>query len=93
MKANTKHVTIHLAAMTRVTYTEVMEVPADTTDDDLDELVKRRYEVVDGGKFTSDPDYWERGTCYHESAEDAMKPTLRLTAGGEITSIDESDAS
>ena len=42
---------------------EVVEVPANITQAELDDLVNTRYRQVDGGEFTSDPEYWERGTC------------------------------
>lgn len=59
----TKLVEVHLSALTRVEYMEVIEVPADITQDELNALVNQRYRDVDGGEFTSDPEYWERGTC------------------------------
>ena len=59
----TKLVEVRLSALTRVEYMEVVEVPADITQAELDDLVNARYRQVDGGEFTSDPEYWERGTC------------------------------
>jgi hypothetical protein len=46
----TRKVVIHLAALTRVEYTEVLEVPADLDDDQLEALVDARSEEVDAGK-------------------------------------------
>lgn len=63
-KPATKLVEVRLSALTRVEYMEVVEVPANITQDELNELVNERYRKVDGGEFTSDPEYWERGTCY-----------------------------
>jgi hypothetical protein len=59
----TKLVEVRLSALTRIEYMEVVEVPADITQAELDDLVNARYRQVDGGEFTSDPEYWERGTC------------------------------
>lgn len=69
----TKNVTITLSALTRVEYTEVIAVPAEMTDDELDDLVRQRWDDVDGGLFMDDPDYWEKGSCDFEvSAQDAV---------------------
>lgn len=59
----TKLVTIQLAARTRVEYSEVVEVPANATQEQIDALVNLRYDAVDGGQYVSDPEYWERATC------------------------------
>ena len=59
-----KLIEVKLSALTRVEYTEIVEVPANITEDELNELVNERYRNVDGGEFTKDPEYWERGTCY-----------------------------
>ena len=66
----TKLVEVRLSALTRVEYMEVVEVPANITQAELDHLVNTRYRQVDGGEFTSDPEYWERGTC--EAVESDM---------------------
>jgi hypothetical protein len=58
--AKTKRVRITLAALTRVEYTEEVEVPVAMTEAELDEMVDRRYAEVDGGKYEDDGDYWER---------------------------------
>lgn len=69
----TKLVEVRLSALTRVEYMEVVEVPANITQAELDDLVNARYHQVDGGEFTSDPEYWERGTC--EAVETDMPNT------------------
>lgn len=69
----TKLVEVRLSALTRVEYMEVVEVPANITQAELDDLVNARYRQVDGGEFTSDPEYWERGTC--EAVETDMPNT------------------
>lgn len=59
----TKLVEVRLSALTRVEYMEVVEVPANITQAELDDLLNTRDRQVDGGEFTSDPECWERGTC------------------------------
>lgn len=63
-KRKTKTVEVRLAALTRVEYTERVEVPADITAGELEQLVQERYDTVDGGLYTDDPHYWEQGNCY-----------------------------
>lgn len=67
--SETKKIRIKLTARIRVEYAEVLEVPTDITEEQLDMLVNRRYDAVDGGKFHDDAGYWKRGTCKHEPAE------------------------
>jgi hypothetical protein len=67
----TKKVRIKLAALTRMEYEEVLEVPADMTDAELDSLVNQRYDDVDGGEYADDPEYWERSSsCGYEAADE-----------------------
>lgn len=66
----TKLVEVRLAALTRVEYMEVVEVPADITPAELDQLVNDRYRLVDGGAYHGDPEYWARATC--EAVDTAM---------------------
>lgn len=90
-KAKTKKVRIVLGALTRVEYMEVLEVPADMTDDELDELVQKRYDDVDGGEYYDDPDFWEQGdSCTHQPASDDDKAERRVKRlrGGEFQIID-----
>lgn len=76
-KPASKLVEVRLSALTRVEYMEVVEVPADITDDELDDLVCARYDAVDGGEFQLDPEYWERGTCYATDSDmPGATPTL-----------------
>ncbi|MPQ69442.1 hypothetical protein [Pseudomonas sp. MWU12-2323] len=62
VEGRTKNVRINLSAFKRVEYSEVIQVPINTTDDELQELANRRYTEVDGGEFSEDPDYWDAGT-------------------------------
>jgi hypothetical protein len=85
--ATTKRIRINLAALTRVEYSEVLEVPSDMTPGELDDLVEQRYQDVDGGEFWDDTEYWERGECAWEKvqADDTgQRPAFRVSrdAGG-----------
>jgi len=76
VQAGTKLVEIRLAALLRVEHTEVIEVPADITEGELQQLVNDRYDKVDGGEYVDDPDYRERGDCYSTDAQCSDIPTL-----------------
>ncbi len=66
----TRRVAIRLAALTRVEYYEVLEVPADLSDDELNNLVNLRYGTIDGSEFIDDPEFWERSnSCGWEPAD------------------------
>lgn len=80
-KQATKFVEIRLAALTRVEYREVAEVPASMTSDEMDDLLRERYDEVDGGAFSQDPDYWEKGQCYWSVIAASGEPDLRVTLG------------
>lgn len=86
---NVKKVLVTLAALTRVEYSEVVEVPADMTEAELDRLVQQRYAVVDGGSYTPDPEYWQRSDlCRHEPEEADSVADCALTRGpGSIFTI------
>ncbi len=58
-----KLVEVRLSALMRVEYMEVVEVPANITQAEIDDLVNTRYRQVDGGDYTRDPEYWARGAC------------------------------
>jgi len=82
----TKLVRVHLTALTLLEYTEVVEVPADITDDELDGLVQKRYDAVDGGLFVGDPHYWEKGRCF---ATDADASEISLVAEVRARRVDD----
>ncbi len=64
-KIATKLIELRLSAMTRIEYMEVVSVPSDITDDELNKLIDRRYDDVDMGLYSQDPDYLERSrSCY-----------------------------
>lgn len=76
--AGTKVVEIHLSALTRVEYTEALEVPEDITAEELEELVNQRYDEVDGAQYTEDMEYWEKGWCRSEPASGHLEVTGRV---------------
>lgn len=75
-RTGTKMVEVRLSALIRVEHTEVVEVPANITAEELQQLVNDRYTKVDGGDFVQDADYRERGTCYASDAEQGAEPDL-----------------
>jgi hypothetical protein len=79
----TKKITIKLAALMRVEYMEIIEVPIDITDEQLEQLVDQRYDEVDGGEYTDDPEYWEQGNCSFEIADNSSKVTHVLNIGND----------
>lgn len=86
--ANTKKVRIELSALTRVEYTEVLEVPADMTDEELDALVDQRYNEIDDSEYFDDPHFWERGDSYGHSAESNDVTTDRIIKRAEDGSFE-----
>ncbi len=64
-------VRIRLAALTRMEYEEVVEVPDDTPQFKLDALVNDTYDKIEGDEYTEDHEYWEKGHCSWEE----VKPT------------------
>lgn len=77
--AKTKKVRITLAALTRVEYSEVLEVPANMSDRELQSLVEHRYDNVDGGKYSDDAEYWERSqSCGFEAEPPSCTPDARV---------------
>ena len=63
-KPGTKLVRVILAALVRMEYTEVVEVPESMTESELQELADQRYRDVDGGLYEMDPSIWQQGRCY-----------------------------
>jgi hypothetical protein len=65
----TKRVIVSLSLITRKEYSEVLTVPADMTDEELHKLVDQRHDLVPIGDYFDDPEYFERGECYHSDAD------------------------
>jgi hypothetical protein len=93
----TKRVRITLAALTRVEYTEIIEVPIDTTGEELDSIVDQRYNDVDGGEYHDDPHFWDRAqSCGHEEldaargadSDEAASLKFSRSAAGDLTEIE-----
>lgn len=82
----TKLVEVRLSALTRVEFMEVVEVPADVTQDELNALVNMRYSDIDGDQFTNDPEYWERGSCYAIDSDmpNAVPTVKAIRANGSL---------
>lgn len=83
----TKLVRIKMSVLTRMEYTEVIAVPADMSDWDLQELADQRYEDVDGGYYVDDGVTWDKGTVECVVAEEGAVATLQLV-DGELESLD-----
>lgn len=82
----TKQVWIRLTALTRVEYTELAEVPADLTAEELQALVDQRYETVSGDEFKDDPRYFVRSRCHTLDAKyPRHPPTLKVTRAADGT--------
>ncbi len=65
----TKKVRVRLAALTRVEYSCVLEVPANYPEF-AGELVDHFYADVEGSEYNEDPDFWEKGHCFVEEVKD-----------------------
>lgn len=64
-----KKIRVVLVALIRSEYTETIEVPDETTHQELDDLVTKRYDEVDKGEFIEDNEYLEKGGCYWEEEQ------------------------
>ena len=83
-EVKTKKVRVTLSALTRVEYSEVLEVPADMTDAELNALVDQRYDDVDAGLYGDDPDYWERGnSCGFTEVEPHREAEMLVKRNGD----------
>lgn len=74
----TKKVRINLSAFMRVEYSEVIEVPANITNEELKTLAEMRYDDVDGGNYAQDSEYWVKGTVEAVAAQDDDQVSHRL---------------
>jgi hypothetical protein len=80
-KPETKRVTIMLAALTRVEWSAIVEVPKDMTQSELEDLVDTMYDEIDGGEFTEDTEFWDKGECRYERVprDSDAKPEFVVT--------------
>lgn len=74
----TKRIRIHLSAITRVEYSEIVEVPEDFTGEDIKEVIDACWDEVDGSEYIEDSSYWERGHCYAGPAGSDDMPDLKF---------------
>lgn len=68
-------VRLNLSALTRLEFTKEVEVPDDTSDSKLQDMVNDLWSETDGGEFWEDPDFFEKGTCYFERLDEEGEPT------------------
>ena len=66
----TKKIRINLSALTRVEYSEVVEVAASICDSELDALVEEKKSEIDGTDYNDDTEYWEENPGYWEDEEE-----------------------
>ena len=78
-----RRVCIKLIANVRLEYEEVVEVPDDFTDADLDALVEQRSEDVESDDYSQDHEFWEQGPSFHspEKSEPALQRVSRNSDG------------
>jgi len=80
MAKKTKLVRVTLGVLTRVEHTEVLEVPADMTDEELEALVDQRFDEVDPDAYSQDHAFWEKGQSCGFDTEDleGEQPSQRV---------------
>ena len=66
----TRRISIQLSALTRKEYTEILEIPADMSDDDIENLVGQRKDAIESDEYVEDRYFWERGDSVWEPADD-----------------------
>lgn len=74
----TKRIRIYLSAITRVRYSEVVEVPEGFTDEDIQEVIDACWDEVDSGEYIEDSSYWERDRCYAGPEGSDVTPDLKF---------------
>jgi hypothetical protein len=83
-----KVITTNLSALTRLQWTGqvLVDDAVDTTDNsNLVEITDQIYDDVDGGDFTDDNDFWEKGeSCYSEEDEDEYVPQPEDPERGQV---------
>lgn len=79
-----RNVKITLTATVEKRYTEVIQVPADMTDAELNALANQRYNVVGADEFAEDPHSWEFGSLNTVAAEPSEIATLAAFRDGAV---------
>lgn len=88
-----KRLLLTLSYTTKKEYSEVVEVPADLSDEEVEQLLQRRYAVVDPGEYVDDPEFIAKGDLRAEPADEADSPTMmafRVEGGLHIERADAS---
>lgn len=74
----TKAVQVILTATTSVEYREVIQVPADFSDEELNKLVNQRYDAVCASQYLPVVDMWDRGDCSTDAAMPGATPDAQV---------------
>ncbi|MGI0646970.1 hypothetical protein ACRCPS_18295 [Pseudomonas aeruginosa] len=85
----TKLIAINLGATLSASYTEIITVPADITDEEIDDLVRKRWETVGGDEFVIEEESFSRGDCYSEAAPAGAVATLTCTRVDDALVVEE----
>lgn len=87
-QAGTKLVQVKLSAWTVSEFTEVVEVPADATPAELEELVQDRFDRTDFHRYHPDPESFKQGDCYTVAAAPGEIPAYKaIREGGDFIVI------
>jgi hypothetical protein len=91
----TRLIGVELAALTRVTWWGKVRVPADATEGQLDAVVAKLYDDVDGGEYADDENFWGRDAegCHREPTHDDEVPPTHVAVfepeNGNLISVDQ----
>lgn len=88
----TKKVRLNYAALTRMEYSEIAEVPAHFDENDIEALMASRSDDLDGSGYIEDNEYWEEtpGTFDAQGIED-LPPSIKVEADLSYTKIGQVD--
>ena len=92
-KKSSKLILVHLVALTRVCWSDYIRVPSTMTQEEADELARGvAHDIVDGGDYASDPDFWKKsGDCHADIDPDGTEGTeasYTLLPNGNLTKGD-----
>lgn len=83
-KPTTKLVRVNLMAYARVTYSEVIEVPAELTNEQLAGIAHRRIDDVDRRSYVVDPDHWDHQRALFSKVKSGSSITHKLQPSGYV---------
>ena len=69
-----KRVRMVLAAKLRADWSGVVEVPADTSEAELDALANQFFHTINMDEYVVDNEYWGKGECGFDNNVDAEEP-------------------